>query len=500
MATSVSSSFQPTIEHTPVRSDNGRVIAAAVGICFLLEIVFFWWSRKGPPPHKTEFFFVEFVLILAGFIVFATLSLISNRSLSSVLPLIFLVLAWHTGFQITIGNNAQLVVTAIDVLVPVAVTAALIGRWNLQPGTSALKWIWLPLVVFSLFVAWGLAISVVRDVFWPAWFENLKSFLLYPPIALIVAWSIRSWRQLYYTVGFFLFLCLERAVEGLRQGRDTATAAQLSNGATFDRINGNFASVNQYALYMVTGLLILGAFFLVSPSTRRRLLLLVPLFLVGYAEILTLSRGSWLAGGISALLIAVLLGFRRALKLGAIALLVLIGAASVDHQLAAIVINRATTYTDSSTVEREQWGQMGLQVLQQYPLGAGWGAAFTESARGPVPLKSGFPWYHNDYLQLATEIGIPGVISFAWLWLAILLTGLRAFREALTPTQRTLVAGLVGAALASCVQAAFDQFFWLAAIAPHCWIVGGLVLSAGVLARKAKLEETELRAESEAAA
>jgi len=183
-----------------------------------------------------------------------------------------------------------------------------------------------------------------------------------------------------------------------------------------------------------------------------------------------------------------LLGFRRALKFGAVALVVLAIAVTADHHLANIVLNRATTYTDSSTVERQQWTQMGVQVVKEFPLGAGWGAAFFETPSGPQTWPTGYPWYHDDYLQLATEIGIPGMLGFIWLLAAVLFVGYRAFRCAKTLTKRCAIAGLMAGVLAGCVQATLDQFFWLAAIAPFIWINAGLLLGAAMLARREAME------------
>lgn len=509
MAASVAAPVQPRRGNS--RGPQGYVglfVTGALVLAIFLETAFFYWSRKGPPPHKTEFFFVELVLILAALIIVASLTLISERSVSGALPLVFMVLAWHTGFEISLGGSSELVITAIDVLSPIAFVVAVLGRWNTRVGTSALERLWLPFTVFGFFVVWGIVLALARGNFSPSWIENLKSFVLYPPLALTMAWAIRSWRQLYLSVGFFLFLCFERAAEGVRQGSAAASAAagaagtaaaQLSNGTTFNRINGNFASVNQYALYLLTGLLIFAGFIVAERSLRQRLLLILPAAVIAYAEVLTLSRASWLAGIVSGTIMVVLMGWRRALKVAGIAIVVLAITVAVDNHLASIVLNRASTFTDSSATERVQYTHLGLQVLHDYPLGAGWGAAFNETNSGPQPTNA-FPWYHDDYLQLATEIGIPGLLSFVWLLAMILLIGLKGFRSAMSPTQRTLTVGLLAASIAGCIQAAFDQFFWLAAIAPHVWIIAGLLLAAAVLARQDALQLPDVKETVDAAA
>jgi O-antigen ligase len=129
-------------------------------------------------------------------------------------------------------------------------------------------------------------------------------------------------------------------------------------------------------------------------------------------------------------------------------------------------------------------------VIRHYPLGAGWGAAFFRTPNGLTPGTTNvdWPWYHDDYLQLATEVGIPGLAVFLWLWLVLLRRGLRAYYRSRDTLQGALIVGLIASLFAMLVQAATDQIFWHADVGPHIWIIAGLLLAAATLVEQNPVE------------
>jgi O-antigen ligase len=58
----------------------------------------------------------------------------------------------------------------------------------------------------------------------------------------------------------------------------------------------------------------------------------------------------------------------------------------------------------------------------------------------PIPLGHA----HNYYLNVGAELGIPGLLAYLWLWVAILWQTLRALRRG-PGWQRGLALGLLGA-------------------------------------------------------
>jgi O-antigen ligase len=400
------------------------------------------------------------------------------------MPFILIGLAWHTGFQISFSGDERLVLSAFDVLVPVTILLAFAGHWYVRGSETAfgarLK---LPLIAFAIFVVWGVGLALVRAVDPAPLIANLKAYTIYPLIALLLPWCITRWRQLYAAVFWMMTLILERALEGIVQGQAGSRTVILNSGTLVGRINGNFASVNQYALYVATGLLIGLGLLLGQRRLQWRLAYLAASAVLALALSLTLSRGAWLGTVVALVASAFCLGPRRSTQLLAVLALVLAVIAIIHPGTISAVAGRLQL-NDNTVKERQQFLQVGFQVVESYPLGAGWGAGFILSPHGPIPADS-FPWYHDDYLQLATEVGVPGMLAFVWLWLAILWPAFRTARKLRLTGHGPLILGLLAAVIASLVQAGTDQFFWHADLAPHIWLLTGLLLSALALVHNA---------------
>lgn len=463
-------------------------IGGAVVLCAVLDLGLLDWIRIGAPAHKGEIFFVELVVLLAAGLTVLSVALFAPANARVAAPFLFLVLAWHTGFQVNLDASGRYVLTVFDVLVPLALFLALVGRWyESSPPHAWFRHHWRVMMVFWAFCLWGLVLAIARGIAPDPLLANLKSFLIYPLILIIIPWCISSWRQLYTAVGLLLALIMERTLDGLHQAvthqilKFQTTLLHGAYGQLVYRIDGEMAATNQYATYLLTGALIVTALIAGSALTKRvRFGLLVPLILMGLAILLTFSRGAWLGTGIALVALPFILRPRQGLSALALAVGV-IGIVELLHPGAAgQFLARANSY-DSSIIARENYQAIGFEVVKDFPFGAGWGAWFTRVPSG-VQAVSGFPWYHDDYLQLATEIGIAGLAVLLWILGSILLMGLRASRRALRPTQAALLAGLTAAMIGMLVQTGTDQFLWHADIAPHIWIVAGLLAAGANLA------------------
>jgi putative inorganic carbon (hco3(-)) transporter len=232
----------------------------------------------------------------------------------------------------------------------------------------------------------------------------------------------------------------------------------------------------------MSGLLIAVALIVAGRSQRLRIVLSGAVLVMGIALLLTLSRGAWLGTVAGLCVLAIFLRLRRlAALLGLLAFVfVAIQLAQPGSSTIVSVRLNATAQTDPTLGERQGYYALGEQVLLHYPFGAGWGAAFI---LGPSGLQADhnpndWPWYHNDYLQLATQVGIPGLIAFAWIFLYVFRRAVQTSRRVRNRGEFAVIVGLVAALAGMLVQAGTDQFFWRTDIAPHIWILVGLLLAA----------------------
>jgi len=470
---SVSVALSPTL----------ALVMFALAVCGLVDMGLTLWVIAGPPLGKSDSFFLELAELIAGLLVVGVAAVLYPSTARVGLPFAFIVLAWHTGFQISFSDTVPTVLSALDVIVPIVFLVALAGKWYASSGSGSIaRGFFVRFRVFGVFCAWGLALALARGTDPAAMLMNLKAFTIYPLLALLVPWCIRETRHLYLSVGFLLALVTQRALVGILHGRSSGITTILTNGSVASRINGNFASVNQYAFYIMSGLLLSVALIAAGRSPRVRLLLIAPVGLLSIALILTFSRGAWLGSVVGLCVLALFLHLQR--LAGLLALLGLIfvvvqiaqpGASSVAN-----VRLHASTTTDSSLGERQAFYALGEQVVIHYPFGAGWGAGFYIDASGLQTDHdpNDWPWYHNDYLQLAVQVGIPGLLAFAWMFVFIFRRAAQTARLVRGRGEFAVIVGLISALTGMLVQAFTDQFFWRTDIAPHIWIVVGLLLAA----------------------
>ncbi len=208
---------------------------------------------------------------------------------------------------------------------------------------------------------------------------------------------------------------------------------------------------------------------------------------LGYVTILvTFTRGAWLAVLLGSGILVIAVGprtFRRLLAGRTVLIVVAITAFALT--LAAVAPRQLASRASSSlTVESGSIGQRvyiwrhTIATIRSRPL-LGWGLetlgeVFPYEREGLVKYFGFRPVIideaHNDVLQMAVSIGIPGAAMYLWFWAAVVGGGARTLRRA-SGTSRILAAGLLGAVVAYLVQAQFS--YSTVAVAPVVWLLAG---------------------------
>ena len=197
------------------------------------------------------------------------------------------------------------------------------------------------------------------------------------------------------------------------------------------------------------------ALFRHRPSAIRHLLpilgLAAVLLLLTFVLLLTQSRMSYLAAALALLLLAALQGrWPRLAAAGAllvgIGLLVYYGPAQVGQAIFGIPNLEALSGNTSWAGRVEIW-QRALRVIQDHPLtGIGFDSFFPViHARYPTFLLapgSDATHAHNVFLQVALDLGLPGLLAFLWLLVAWGRMLWRVWRESDFSAYRALAAGL----------------------------------------------------------
>lgn len=469
-------------------------LLGAIAVCAGLDLVMVVWLSAGAPHGKNPtLFFEELTYLLAGSVLVLLVATLYPQKARSAIPWFFLFMAWHTGFQLSFNSQRPFTFSLIDLLLPLVLIVGLASRWH-EPSMSPIVRPFLRIMLyFGAVCVWGLCLGIIREANPQPLLMNLKAFTLYPFILIVMVWCITSWRQLYVSLGLFIGFVTERAIVALRHPSGSGVTTMLQNGQIVSRANGDFASVNQYAFYIMSGLLLVVGIMVMTRSQRVRLVLAGPLLIMVSALLITFSRGSWVATAVGILALALLLRLKKVAALVAVIALVLVFVHRSEPAATSLVSSRfQTTNTDQSLTARQDFYTIGTEVVKHYPFGAGWGSAFVIGLYGLQPThdpSSDWPWYHNDYLQLATQIGIPGLLLFLWIWWFILRQGYRSYRGSEGTLQAAIFAGLIASIVGMLVQANTDQFFWRTDIGPHPWIVAGLLLAGVRLLRRDRVAD-----------
>ncbi len=322
---------------------------------------------------------------------------------------------------------------------------------------------------------------------------------------LVACYAVFQWtrdtERLWWAVaallgaGLGLALVAPVGVDWVRQGGFLPPA--LYN--FFPQLLSDSVHPNVMAGALVTLLPLSLALFLALPATsRQRRGLRAGVFLVGMIQlgilILTQSRGGYLALGVGLGLTLWLSGRRRwAIGLALVGMLAVLWLANrptveTESEVAPLVTDEAAEAAlDASTwaFRQEVWGT-ALKVIRDFPFtGTGMGT-FNDVAA----LLYGFyapenPRAHNLFLQVAVDLGLPGLIAFLSIWLLALGAAWQAYRllaSMQTPLPRAVAVGGLAGLVATLAHGMVDVHTWGSKGAFVPWLVIGLVLALYALA------------------
>jgi O-antigen ligase len=216
------------------------------------------------------------------------------------------------------------------------------------------------------------------------------------------------------------------------------------------RITSIFSNPNALGSYfnMVLAFTVPGVLFV--KNMKHKLAFAAVSGIIFVALLLTFSRSAWIAFMAMVLYVVFVWNKKWLLALPVLA-------AATPFVMPASVIARfgnlldPTYYQMSAEYGRLAFWAAAIEKISENPLfGVGLGT-FGDS----VPLRHNIPfatWVDNHYLKLGAEIGIPGILAFLVLLLALFLLAHRLFRNAVSENQRLYALGIAGVIITMTVQ------------------------------------------------
>ncbi|HHV57634.1 MAG TPA: hypothetical protein GXX50_07725 [Firmicutes bacterium] len=334
----------------------------------------------------------------------------------------------------------------------------------------------LPLFAFMFFVLMGVAFSVTRRASLGVLPLYALDFLAFYLMAVLPRPKEAGWLLggLLLAGALTGLLALAQYRSGVQTSLSWIDARQAEDIKT--RVFSTFDNPNIFAEYLTFVLPPVLVFFLRERRWGARLVWLLVLACAGAGLILTFSRGGWLAVGL-ALVVLGILWDRRLLLLVAVGLVLLPLAA--PGQVLTRAASIGSLEDSSNTFRLSIWLAVLRMIAAYWSTGIGLGSAAFNQVY-PQFMLAGTPAMHshNLYLQLALELGVPGLVAFLWLLGAVAARALSALPR-LAGRRQGLLAALLASLAGFLLHGAVDNVWYSPKLTLLFWAALGLVLALG---------------------
>jgi O-antigen ligase len=232
-------------------------------------------------------------------------------------------------------------------------------------------------------------------------------------------------------------------------------------------------SPNADAMYFETPIAFALAFALFGPRPRERWLAAGVLALLGVGDLLTLSRGSYAAVAVLAVVL-VLTAQSARWRLRAIAAVAVLALAVLEIPF----VNQRLLSVAHSVTNRTSLYRQALQMLSRRPLQGAGISGFPVRVAPFRPPKQPIQLYPHDFwLTTWSEIGLLGVVAFGLIVLGLLWQGARGLRRA-AGANRAILWGAVGGLILFLAHGLVDSPYWKNDLSAEFWLLAGLEVMA----------------------
>jgi len=335
------------------------------------------------------------------------------------------------------------------------------------------------------------AMNVATSVYRHQTEASLYLFAYYLLLYFVIRQQLRTTRRI---IGLAFILVLVGSGEALfgltqyLQGAATILGYATPNIGT---VNATYFSHNHFAGFLILILPIAVGLFVGAIRVEKKFFLFILISLMGTALVLSLSRGAFLGIGVAmfgflvSLIIKRVQEGERLWKILAVLILIVgviaigitaIGFSPIAHRslLESFLPNAATIHKE---IRFPLW-RSSLEIVKDFPIaGSGLGTfQFMIERYRPLELsqEQAAVYAHNDYVQLAAEMGIPALLLVLWgLW-RFYRRMLRTYFAHEDQLLTSLLLGGICSCLAISVQSIFDFNMHIPANALLCCVVVAL--------------------------
>jgi len=326
---------------------------------------------------------------------------------------------------------------------------------------------------------------------------ELPLFLAGPILYFIVVNNIKSKHQINRLLTSLLIISSLLGIYGIFQYQGIDFPFWKGNIAR-QQVFGLFGNVNFFAEYLIVPLTLAISLFFSCRNRTHKILLLVGILAMGGSLILTFTRGSYLAVGVSLILMFFLYlvsqgrSFIKKYKkifIFILALFILVtflfalpnplnkSGTAISKIKERISISQFSQ--DFALRRRIATWKFTTMMIKDHPLlGSGLGTFKYNSLAYQAKF---FPYgvadkAHNEYLQFWAELGIVGLGIFIWLIFNYFSYAIKLLKKTKDNYYQGIIIGLIGAVTAVLVDGLFGFPLHLPATLVLFWLVLGLTM------------------------
>ena len=337
--------------------------------------------------------------------------------------------------------------------------------------------------------------------------KELPLFLTGPLLYFIITNNINNNKQINHIIGVMLVIGGLFGIYGILQYNNMDFFSFWLGNVGRSKVFGLSGNPGYFAGYLMFPLPIAISLFFVCRNKVKKILLLIGILAMGGALLVTLTRGSYLALGISSIIMFFLFlsscrnffikDNKKILIIILIAIIVTTFLFVVPNPLnkqGTVIfkiksrISVTQLSNDSSLKRREaMWGFSTLMIKDRPLFGSGLGTFKYNTLRYQAKFfdqgqnRALYPYgvadkAHNEYLQLGAELGIIGLGIFLWLIISYFNYGVKKLKSIKDKYILGIVIGLIGSIVAFLV----DGLFWFPLRLPTntamFWLALGLTI------------------------
>lgn len=304
---------------------------------------------------------------------------------------------------------------------------------------------------------------------------------------LVVANALTNKRRL-RTLAFIMFIsAFVVGIDGVSQYFTHKDFIRHRPSLEFSRIYASFGTPNDFGCYLISILpFVLSLLFMKSCTKKTRIFLGILFILLFSCLVLTVSRGAWLAFLAIALLLNVWMPSLRFLFL--FLGLFIVSSFMFLPPLVRVRLTNFFSFLDQSSLDRKMLWEAGWKMFISHPwLGLGLGTFMFNFENFVVKnYPNSISYAHNCYLQMASEIGIIGLIVFLSILGLFFYHTIKMLKLNGKSISWHILLGSMAAVMGYSVQIGVDTFLYSLDLGMLFWLLLGIGMAAAEVLNEGK--------------